>query len=100
MRSEVSYQVESDDADALGAGTLGALTCIEGHSLSFLQLVERRAFDGRLVEEHVVPIASRDEPEALVGESLDCTFSHFFHILSKRQLGACSRDDPCGRPIE
>ncbi len=75
-----SLRAQSDDFDVLGAGTLWSMACIEGHALSLLQLIERRAFDGRLVEEHVVVRPGIDESKALVGESLDCTFSHFFHI--------------------
>src|SRR6185436_9221478 len=68
--------VRLDDAYVLGPRALGAVAFVVGHLLTFAQILEARAFDGRHVEEHVLAGGVADEAKTLVSQTLDRTFCH------------------------
>src|SRR5687767_300671 len=57
--------------DAFCTRPLGSLPDGEADALPFTQVVEPGTDAGRLVEEVFRPVGCRDEPEALVGNSLN-----------------------------
>ncbi len=66
----------SERTNLLGAGALWPLPSFEGDLLAFLKVVEVGSDHNGHVEKQVLSFIGRDEAEALVGETLDCTFSH------------------------
>src|SRR5688572_4506127 len=77
--------------DAFCARSLRSLPDGEADALPFTQVVEPGTDAGRLVEEIFRPVGCRDEPEALVGDSLDCS-------ARRRHRRVLSVDEPGSDP--
>jgi hypothetical protein len=69
--------IGSDGAYVLGSRTLGAAPLGVGHSLVFVQRIERGALDARHVEEKVTPLVGLDETKPSVRQSFNRSFSHW-----------------------
>src|SRR5689334_6625587 len=71
------------NANALGARSLGTLTLLERHGLSFAQLVEARLPAGGVVEEVLGSVICQDETKPFVAdEPLDGAVHRCCHTLS------------------
>jgi hypothetical protein len=68
--------LRSDGAHVLGSRTFGAVPLDVGHSLIFVQRIERRGLDARHMEEKVIPLAGPDEAKPSVRQPLNRSFSH------------------------
>jgi hypothetical protein len=73
---EHAARLDVENADVLGARTLGAATFVVRDLLALAKILEPHALDGGHVEKHVRAGAVLDETETLVREPLDRTFSH------------------------
>src|SRR5687767_6037281 len=77
--------------DAFCARSLGSLPDGEADALPFTQVVEPGTDAGRLVEKVFRPVGCRDEPEALVGNSLN-------RSARRRHRRVLSVDEPGSDP--
>ena len=69
--------------DVFGTWPFLSLPFREGHSLAFLEVVEARPFDARIVEEQIFVRSCVDKSKAFFRQFLNRTFSHFIQLSKK-----------------